>query len=150
MRDTDAVNQFVDAQWRALRDAASEADHAAEQVIARRRAERERLLIETRAYVEQVGETVALRAAVVYGSVARGDFNLWSDVDLLVVAEELPDRLLDRLDALPARPPRVRVVAWTPQEWRAAVARANPIAVEAMRDGQWLNGGPGLLRQPPQ
>ncbi len=125
----------------------SQAIMPAEQVIARRRAERERLLVETSSYVEIVRRAVPLRAAVVYGSVARGDFNLWSDVDLLVLAENLPERLMDRLDLLPARPPRVEVVAWTPQEWRAALSRGNPIAVEALRHGQWLQGRPDLLHE---
>lgn len=37
---------------------------------------------------------------MVFGSVARGDFNLWSDIDVLVVADNLPERWLDRLGRL--------------------------------------------------
>lgn len=37
---------------------------------------------------------------MVFGSVARGHFNLWSDIDVLVVADNLPERWLDRLGRL--------------------------------------------------
>jgi predicted nucleotidyltransferase len=36
-----------------------------------------------------VRSDLRLQAAVVFGSVARGDFNRWSDVDLLLVADSL-------------------------------------------------------------
>jgi|Deesub1362B_J571_1020462.scaffolds.fasta_scaffold00061_5 hypothetical protein len=39
-------------------------------------------------------------AVVVYGSTARGDFNEWSDIDLVVICEELPVKPLERLDLL--------------------------------------------------
>ncbi|MGH8908620.1 MAG: nucleotidyltransferase family protein [Egibacteraceae bacterium] len=44
------------------------------------------------------------RAVVIFGSVARGDFNDTSDIDVLVVAERLPARATDRLAALGAYP----------------------------------------------
>ena len=41
----------------------------------------------------------------VFGSVAHGDFNLWSDIDdVVVAARHLPDRLVDRLEAVGSRP----------------------------------------------
>lgn len=78
---------------------------------------------------------------VVFGSVARGDFNLWSDIDVVVVADHLPDRLLDRLDAIGQRP-RVQPVPWTPDEWTSQHARNNPIVAECLERGVWLVGGP--------
>ena len=42
-------------------------------------------------------------AVVVFGSTVRGDFNKWSDTDVLVVAEELPDEWRSRMRAAAQR-----------------------------------------------
>lgn len=112
-----------------------------EEVIARRRSERERLLDRARRFAAQLDGRMAVGAVVVVGSVARGDFNDDSDVDVLVIADGLPERALDRLDALGRPPRRVEAVAWTPQEWRQERDR-NPMAVEAVEQGVWLVGSP--------
>ncbi|CAN5580373.1 hypothetical protein BH24ACT13_BH24ACT13_08400 [soil metagenome] len=116
-------------------------------VIARRQAERQDLLARARLYIEQVAAGLPLRAAVVHGSVARGDFNLWSDVDVLLVVDDLPNALLDRLDLLPPRPPGIEAIAWTPGEWRRQLVRADPIAVGAAGTGVWLYGGLEVLQE---
>jgi predicted nucleotidyltransferase len=112
-------------------------------VLKRREHERERLLGVARDYV--AGLPPDIRAAVVFGSVARGDFNLWSDVDLLLVADAFPHRWQDRLDLLPPRPAAVQPIAWTVAEWAQQLARNNPIAREALEWGVWLRGSSGLL-----
>lgn len=117
----------------------------AEHVLDRRRAWRDELVGQARAYVVDLGARVGLRAAVVIGSVARGDFNRWSDVDLLVIAEGLPERSLDRLAALEPRPGGIQPIPWTPEEWRKERARENPIAAEALLTGIWLHGSASAL-----
>jgi predicted nucleotidyltransferase len=67
-------------------------------------------------------------------------FNVWSDVDVLVVAERLPARLRDRLELFGRAEPGLEVVAWTPHEWRQALERGNRIAREACEQGVWLVG----------
>jgi predicted nucleotidyltransferase len=110
------------------------------EVIARRRAQRAALLSTAAAFAQQLDPALDVRAVVVVGSVARGDFHAASDLDVLVVADGLPERPLDRLLALGRRPPGVQPVAWTTAEWHAQRARDNPIAVEAQRDGVWVRG----------
>jgi predicted nucleotidyltransferase len=96
-----------------------------------RRAERERLLELARSHARRLARELPLRQAVVVGSVARGDFNVWSDVDVLVVADELPGRTLDRLELLMRdRPPQVEVIGFTPEELDQARRRRNPLAIE--------------------
>jgi predicted nucleotidyltransferase len=34
---------------------------------------------------------------ILYGSYARGDFNEWSDIDVLVIAKQLPENPIERL-----------------------------------------------------
>ncbi len=112
----------------------------AEGVIQRRRAERERLLDLARRFVSVLDPALSIRAAVVFGSLARGDFNRWSDIDLLIVADNLPAGHGQRLDTLGAWPPGVQPIVWTPEEWQGQRRRGNPIAVEAAASGVWLAG----------
>lgn len=77
---------------------------------------------------------------VVFGSVARGDFHDASDIDVLIVADKLPARVLERNAAVGLAPSRVEFVVWTPDEFRQELARGNPIAVEAEERGVVLRG----------
>jgi predicted nucleotidyltransferase len=99
--------------------------------IEERVAERERLIGLARAHVLRLAGELDVRQAAVVGSVARGDFNVWSDVDVVVVAEGLPARTPDRLELLMAdRPPRVEVMGFTPAELVEARRRRNPLVRE--------------------
>ena len=109
--------------------------------LAERAAERERLLDLARVYVERLSARIELVAAIVAGSVARGDFNVWSDVDVVVVATELPVRAPDRgLLLAHDAPGRVQPVGFTPVEFAAALERRNPLVVEAVTSGVVLAG----------
>lgn len=120
---------------------------SAAQVVARRRAERERLIEEARSFVERLAPHLGVRWAVVFGSVARGDFSTRSDVDVLVVAERLPEAYRDRLEALGwPTAGRVEPIAWTPDEYARQLGRRDPIAVEALEEGVWLAGEPPAPR----
>lgn len=103
------------------------------EVIARRRRERNESLDTARRWAEQRATNIptTLSAVVVFGSVARGDFNQWSDVDVLVVADELPDGWLDRCELLSPVPPGFEVIIWTTDEFAQARKKHNPVAVEA-------------------
>ena len=105
-------------------------------VIAERARERDTLIELARGYVKRLSADHSLVAAFVVGSVARGDFNVWSDVDVVVVADNLPIRAPDRTRALGQfAPPRVQPIGFTPEEFRAAHAKGNPLAREAMEIG---------------
>jgi len=112
-------------------------------VVAGRLAWRRRLLSEAVPFVARLDPSLDVRHAVVFGSVARGDFHDGSDVDLLVVAASLPSAYPDRLAAV-GYPDgsRVQPVVWTPAEHDAQRRRSDLIAVEADRKGVWLIGGP--------
>lgn len=122
----------------------------AERVLERRRAQRNVLVENARRFADELTERIELRAAVVIGSVARGDFNVWSDVDLLVIADALPARSLERLAAVEPRPPLIQPIPWTPAEWRSELGRRNPMALEAMERGIWLRGSPDDLDVDPR
>lgn len=81
-----------------------------------------------------------VRAVVAFGSVARGDFNLWSDVDVLVIAPIVDRRLVDRLRTIGRDIGHVEPLAWTPHELRRRLDAHDPIAVESMAQGVWPLG----------
>ena len=92
-----------------------------------------------RGYVERLAERITVEAAYVVGSVARGDFNVWSDVDVLVVAAGLPERAPDRMALLLADAPAgVQPVGFTPTELERARWRGNPLVLEADERGVLL------------
>lgn len=110
-------------------------------ILETRRRERDRLIEVARGYVEGLARRLPIVAAAVVGSVARGDFNVWSDIDVIVVAEDLPARAPDRGILLAADAPGgVQAVGFTPDEFRAALARGNPLAREAIQLGIVLSG----------
>jgi len=110
-------------------------------VLAERRRERERLIDLARDYVQRLSARLEVEAAVVAGSVARGDFNVWSDVDVVVITEGLPARAPDRAGLLLAdAPPRVQPVGFSRGEFVAALRRRNPLAHEAVERGVVLLG----------
>ncbi len=91
---------------------------------------------------------LGVRAVVVFGSVARGDFNDGSDIDVLVVAEQLPAHPSERLRALGRRPPRVQAVVWEPEDYRRRRGR-EPITLEAEESGVWVIGSPEAAADDP-
>ncbi|MCD5408209.1 nucleotidyltransferase domain-containing protein [Candidatus Bipolaricaulota bacterium] len=113
--------------------------------IEARRARRRELMELARGFVEAAKGTLGPITAWVYGSVARGDFNLWSDVDVLVVAEELPHRPQDRFGLLlEFAPARVEPKGYTVEEFKALLARLDPQLLGALRQRELLADELGL------
>ncbi len=117
------------------------------EVLAARRRERERLIELARGYVRGLSGRIPVLAAAVVGSVARGDFNVWSDVDVVVISDGLPARIPDRSAVLAADAPAgVQAVGYTQEEFRRALARGDPLATSAVREGVALRGEAFLRR----
>ena len=62
----------------------------------KREGERNQLIQASRAYAKRVRRDFPQARVFLYGSVARGDFNLSSDLDLLIVDAALPEHPLER------------------------------------------------------
>ena len=108
-------------------------------------------------------------AVILYGSVARGTARRHSDIDIIVVADGLPDDWFDRLDILgDARrvgvivpelhdqessgaalvsEARIQVIGYTPDEFAAMLAKAHLTALEAVDHGIVLVGESWFERQ---
>lgn len=65
-------------------------------VIEARREEQQEMVAHARRYGERLRARFGPLSVFVIGSVARGDFNQWSDVDVIVVADGLPMHPLER------------------------------------------------------
>jgi len=86
-------------------------------IIRARRAERERVIGELREYASRLRARLGRLSMALYGSYARGDFNLWSDVDVIVVSERFRDR-----EFVTTRPQGLRRYAGPPRR------RGRPLA----------------------
>ena len=92
------------------------------------------VLRELRDAAQRLAKQLGKVSVLLHGSYARGDFNLWSDVDLIIVSEAFNDiRPLDRYELVEkSLPDRAEPILWTPKEaeallqktaWRQALRR---------------------------
>ena len=100
-------------------------------IVARRRAEQLEIRHRALSYVEQLAERLDIVSAVIVGSFARGDFNRWSDVDLLVIARDLPDDPRLRAELISDAPKRFEVHPCTVAEYRRARSLNNRMILDA-------------------
>ncbi|MEL9998136.1 MAG: nucleotidyltransferase domain-containing protein [Sulfolobales archaeon] len=108
-----------------------------ERVIEERLRAREGAIREAREFSNCVSEVLGEITAILYGSYARGDFNEWSDVDVLIIAKELPQNPLERLNLIDVcirRYPRIEPVLITVKEFIKMRCR-NPAILEALERG---------------
>ncbi|MEM1582653.1 MAG: nucleotidyltransferase domain-containing protein [Candidatus Bathyarchaeia archaeon] len=101
------------------------------EIIEERRRLREKRIEEAREWASRIRLRVT---AILIGSFARGDFNLWSDVDILVISEDFVGSPLERLKGLDA-PPGYQVIALTPREFKVLLMRGEPMVKEATEYG---------------
>jgi len=105
--------------------------------------ERRRQWAELRAlanqFAEKAKEAFGKVSVWLYGSVARGDFNFWSDVDVLLVAEDLPKHPLERLGLLlKLTPPGVEPIGYTKAEFEALLVRRHPNLLALLKEAVCL------------
>lgn len=94
-------------------------------------AHRERLVKSASCYADEVKKRYGPSTVLLYGSVARGDFNLWSDIDVLVVADALPEHPLERSRVLyEFALPGIEAKGYSPSEYREAKSRGLPLISE--------------------
>lgn len=101
------------------------------EVIEARKGVRESVVSEAKKWAS----TLPIKCSVyLIGSYARGDFNLWSDVDILLVSDELVGSPIERLKKIEA-PPNYEVLPLTTREFRSMLGREDSLAKEALKRG---------------
>ncbi|WP_338602586.1 nucleotidyltransferase domain-containing protein [Sulfolobus tengchongensis] len=88
-----------------------------EKVLEERKKKREEVINRVREFAEELKRRFGKVSVVLYGSYARGDFNLWSDIDVIVISEGFEGiRFLDRYDLLGIRE-GFEIKPYTPREF---------------------------------
>ena len=100
------------------------------EILERRRKEREEVIARARQYSLELPFKCSV---LLIGSYACGDFNLWSDIDILVVAE-FSSNPIERYSEIDF-PPGFEVIPVRVEEFPISLKAGNPIIVEAARTG---------------
>lgn len=72
--------------------------------------------------------------AILIGSYARGDFNLWSDIDVMVISEDFKGGPVGRLKSMDM-PLGFQIIPLTSNEFKKLLAKKDPLALEAVKSG---------------
>ncbi len=107
------------------------------EVIERRKKERKERIELAMEFVRSLEELHPL-TAIVIGSTARGDFNEWSDIDVVIISNKFPDDPLRRFDLVekPLRP-GIEPIPLRMSDLLRLVRKRAPV-VEDMRQGVFL------------
>lgn len=76
--------------------------------------------------------------AILFGSFARGDFNEFSDIDLLIISDELPKEFNKRLSFLNLNrwnTPEVEPIGWTFDEYKLREYKHDPFIELLKKEG---------------
>ncbi|MFA4030369.1 MAG: hypothetical protein GDYSWBUE_002103 [Candidatus Fervidibacterota bacterium] len=71
-----------------------------QEVLKRRKAQQAELIKAAEKFAEKLRQNLGSLTAWIFGSVAKGTFKTWSDIDVFIVAENLPDHPMQRLKLL--------------------------------------------------
>jgi len=94
------------------------------------------LIQKAKDYVKELSAKLEIVEAYVIGSVARGDFNDASDIDVVIIARNLPKHPLERMKLLYENiPALIEPKAYTQQEFSKLLQKGNPIALECNKIG---------------
>ncbi|MGQ4891574.1 MAG: nucleotidyltransferase domain-containing protein [Candidatus Njordarchaeia archaeon] len=109
-----------------------------ESIIRKREGERLRAIELAKKFLECAKKHFNIKEAYVVGSYARGDFNEWSDIDLVLVAENVPKSPIERLskikECLKAFS-KIEPIIISPEVLTELRSKRNPIAVEIEKHG---------------
>ncbi len=88
-------------------------------------------------YSKTVSSKLGKFTGILYGSMARGDNNLWSDIDFLVISDKLPENPLKKLKFLYSLTDTpIEVKGYTRNEFLRMIEKRNPLALDALVEGK--------------
>mgnify|MGYP000335994932 FL=1 len=93
-------------------------------------------------YCMRLKKAVNPLTVILHGSMAKGQQGVWSDVDIIVVAEfeeSFLDRISTLIELIEGEAP-IEPLGYTPQEFMNMIENCNPTALEAMEYGLPLLG----------
>ena len=101
---------------------------------------------ELRKYAERAVVKGA-RAVILVGSLARGDYTAYSDADIIIVSDSVPERLIDRIPEFmdPALPVDVVPIVYTTDEVVKMAEEGRKVIGEIISYGKLLAGDERLV-----
>ena len=146
--DEKVAMEAIESAWKILEfigDKKGKNDQSPE-----REKERERALQLAREYVRRLKEVVGPLSGILYGSFARGDFNLGSDIDVLIISDSLPEHPMKRMEFLYHYiESGIEPKGYTRDEFRKMLKSHNATALNALREGMVL-WDDGFLKELPE
>ena len=71
---------------------------------------------------------------MVIGSTARGDFNAWSDIDVVIISDNFPTNPLERYEILEKHvEPGIEPIPLRPEDVKRLVEKNSPVVVDIAR-----------------
>jgi len=91
-------------------------------------------------YIKELAGRIDLKTVLLFGSYAKNTYSYGSDVDLLIVAENLPENPIKRVDKLmdESMPFEIQPFAYTPTEFKRMLAENHPLIKGALLHGEIL------------
>jgi predicted nucleotidyltransferase len=104
---------------------------------------------EIKKYIEAL-KILKPKLVILHGSIARKEFGLGSDVDLIVVSDNLPDKVMNRIKLLyeidETKAP-LDIKGYKSEEIREMIKKGNPLIMDAMEDGIILFADENFLKE---
>ena len=87
----------------------------------------------------EIYEVLGPISAAIYGSVVRGDFNIGSDIDIVVISDALAKDPLERMKVIHRYAQgREEPKGYRLDEFRKMIKRRHPTAIEITNEGKIL------------
>ena len=109
-----------------------------EEIIRKRLSNREKVITDAKNFIKCISRILKVKDAVLFGSYARRDFNIWSDVDILIIVKnDLPSNPLDRIELVIEclkKYPFIEPITLKDDEYRKLKMKKNPLTIDVERD----------------
>ncbi|WP_324736175.1 nucleotidyltransferase domain-containing protein [Thermococcus sp. SY098] len=101
-------------------------------------------------YTQTIKEKLNPKLIVLHGSIAKGTFGVGSDVDILVISDELPKNFNERLKLLyllDETSAPMDIKGYTTKEFQKMILKGHPLALDALEEGIVLFADENYLRE---
>ncbi len=120
-----------------------------EKIIRERKKRRRRAIESSKRFIDKIVERFGYLTAIMVGSYARGDFNEWSDIDILIIVDRCDENPLRRyndiIKVMAEMEEAIEPIIITKEEFKRGLEKRNPMIMEALRSGIRLRDDLKLL-----
>lgn len=108
------------------------------EIIREREKEKKKLLAKIKIFLKKA-KRLGKVSVILYGSFSRDDFNAWSDIDLIIVAERLPKNIIKRQEVLYLfKIPKIEPKGYTKEEFIEMIKMRHPFIKVLAKEGKFL------------